>query len=115
MFHPNQSLHHIKKENIGLIEVMGLAVLPARLAVELEEVKKAMLAGADLNSNPATVSHARWAKDILLRYPEFSEANAEDILRLEVGKVFEQVLCDAGVFKRTEKGISDFIRFTEVL
>ena len=115
VFHPNQSLHHIKKENIGLIEVMGLAVLPARLAVELEEVKKAMLAGADLNSNPATVSHARWAKDILLRYPEFSEANAEDILRLEVGKVFEQVLCDAGVFKRTEKGISDFIRFTEVL
>lgn len=115
VFHPNQSLHHIKKENIGLIEVMGLAVLPARLAVELEEVKKAMLAGADLNSNPATASHARLAKDILLRYPEFSEANAEDILRLEVGKVFEQVLCDAGVFKRTEKGISDFIRFTEVL
>ena len=115
VFHPNQSLHHIKKENIGLIEVMGLAVLPARLAVELEEVKKAMLAGADLNSNLATASHARWAKDILLRYPEFSEANAEDILRLEVGKVFEQVLCDAGVFKRTEKGISDFIRFTEVL
>lgn len=115
VFHPNQSLHHIKKENIGLIEVMGLAVLPARLAVELEEVKKAMLSGADLNSNPATASHARWAKDILLRYPEFSEANAEDILRLEVGKVFEQVLCDAGVFKRTEKGISDFIRFTEVL
>lgn len=115
VFHPNQSLHHIKKENIGLIEVMGLAVLPARLAVELEEVKKAMLAGADLNSNHATASHAKWAKDILLRYPEFSEANAEDILRLEVGKVFEQVLCDAGVFKRTEKGISDFIRFTEVL
>lgn len=115
VFHPNQSLHHIKKENIGLIEVMGLAVLPARLAVELEEVKKAMLSGADLNSNPATASHARWAKDILLRYPEFSETNAEDILRLEVGKVFEQVLCDAGVFKRTEKGISDFIRFTEVL
>ena len=115
VFHPNQSLHHIKKENIGLIEVMGLAVLPARLAVELEEVKKAILAGADLNSNPATASHAQWAKDILLRYPEFSEANAEDILRLEVGKVFEQVLCDAGVFKRTEKGISDFIRFTEVL
>lgn len=115
VFHPNQSLHHIKKENIGLIEVMGLAVLPARLAVELEEVKKAMLAGADINSNHATASHAKWAKDILLRYPEFSEANAEDILRLEVGKVFEQVLCDAGVFKRTEKGISDFIRFTEVL
>ncbi|MBD9050058.1 UDP-glucose--hexose-1-phosphate uridylyltransferase [Ruminococcus sp.] len=115
VFHPNQSLHHIKKENIGLIEVMGLAVLPARLAVELEEVKKAMLSGADLNSNPATASHARWAKNILLRYPEFPEANAEDILRLEVGKVFEQVLCDAGVFKRTEKGISDFIRFTEVL
>ncbi len=115
VFHPNQSLHHIKKENIGLIEVMGLAVLPARLAVELEEVKKAMLAGADLNSNPATASHTRWAKDILLRYPEFSEANVEDILRLEVGKVFEQVLCDAGVFKRTEKGISNFIRFTEVL
>ena len=115
VFHPNQSLHHIKKENIGLIEVMGLAVLPARLAVELEEVKKAMLAGADLNSNPATASYSQWAKDILLRYPEFSETNAEDILHLEVGKVFEQVICDAGVFKRDEKGIAHFKRFVEVL
>lgn len=115
VFHPNQSLHHIKKENIGLIEVMGLAVLPARLAVELDVLKNAMLNNENLDEKPETASHAQWARDVLERYPEFSEANAEDILRLEVGKVFEQVLCDAGVFKRTEKGISDFIRFTEVL
>ena len=115
VFHPNQSLHHIKKENIGLIEVMGLAVLPARLAVELDVLKNAMLNNENLDEKPETASHAQWARDVLERYPEFSEANAEDILHLEVGKVFEQVLCDAGVFKRTEKGISDFIRFTEVL
>lgn len=115
VFHPNQSLHHIKKENIGLIEVMGLAVLPARLAVELDVLKNAMLNNENLDEKPETASHAQWARDVLERYPNFSEANAEDILRLEVGKVFEQVLCDAGVFKRTEKGISDFIRFTEVL
>lgn len=115
VFHPNQSLHHIKKENIGLIEVMGLAVLPARLAVELDVLKNAMLNNENLDEKPETASHAQWARDVLERYPGFSEANAEDILHLEVGKVFEQVLCDAGVFKRTEKGISDFIRFTEVL
>lgn len=94
---------------------MGLAVLPARLAVELDVLKNAMLNNENLDEKPETASHAQWARDVLLRYPEFSEANAEDILRFEVGKVFEQVLCDAGVFKRTEKGISDFIRFTEVL
>lgn len=115
VFHPNPALHHIKKENIGLIEVMGLAVLPARLDNELNVLKKAMLEGLDLNVNPATSSHAQWANDILLRYSDFSETNADDILHLEVGKVFEQVLCDAGVFKRTEKGLSDFRRFTEVL
>lgn len=115
VFHPNQSLHHIKKENIGLIEVMGLAVLPARLAVELDVLKNAILNNENLDEKPETASHAQWARDVLERYPEFSEANAEAILHLEVGKVFEQVLCDAGVFKRDEKGIANFKRFVEVL
>ena len=115
VFHPNQSLHHIKKENIGLIEVMGLAVLPARLAVELDVLKNAILNNENLDEKPETASHAQWARDVLERYPEFSETNAEAILHLEVGKVFEQVLCDAGVFKRDEKGIANFKRFVEVL
>lgn len=115
VFHPNPDLHHIKKENIGLIEVMGLAVLPARLAVELEALKNAMLSGLDLSADSATASHAEWAKDILARHPEFSSENADEILRLEVGAVFEQVLCDAGVFKRSECGRAAFARFIEFL
>lgn len=104
IFHPNPSLHHIKKENIGLIEVMGLAVLPARLAVELDVLKKAMLQHEDLTANPQTASHAVWAAEVQKQHPEFCEENAEAILQAEVGKVFEQVLCDAGVFKRDEAG-----------
>ena len=115
VYHPNPSLHHIKKENIGLIEVMGLAVLPSRLAVELKVLEKAMLDGADLTADPKTASHAEWAKDVLKAHPEFSEDNAEEIIRMEVGKVFEEVLCDAGVFKRDEKGKQAFVRFTESL
>ena len=94
IFHPNPSLHHIKKENIGLIEVMGLAVLPARLAVELDVLKKAMLQHEDLTANPQTASHAVWAAEVQKQHPEFCEENAEAILQAEVGKVFEQVLCD---------------------
>lgn len=115
VYHPNPSLHHIKKENIGLIEVMGLAVLPSRLAVELKDLETAMLDGKDLTSDPKTASHAEWANEILKAHPEFSKDNAEKIIRLEVGRVFEQVLCDAGVFKRDEKGKQAFIRFIESL
>lgn len=114
IFHPNPSLHHIKKENIGLIEVMGLAVLPARLAVELEVLQQAMLMHADLAADPQTAAHADWAVDILQRHPEFCAENAESILQAEVGAVFEQVLCDAGVFKRDATGKAAFLRFLQL-
>ncbi len=115
VFHPNPTLHHIKKENIGLIEVMGLAVLPARLATELQEVKDALLSGADMTANPATASHAEWAAEVKRRHPELNENNAMDIIHAEVGAVFEQVLCDAGVFKRTPDGAAAFKRFIDTL
>lgn len=114
IFHPNPSLHHIKKENIGLIEVMGLAVLPARLAVELDVLKEAMLQHEDLTANPQTASHAIWAAEVQKQHPEFCEENAEAILQAEVGKVFEQVLCDAGVFKRDEAGKTAFLKFLQI-
>lgn len=113
VFHPNASLHHIKKENIGLIEVMGLAVLPARLAQEIVLLEQAMLSGADISADPAISSHAEWAEDILKRYPDFSKENARVILEQEIGKVFLKVLEDAGVFKRDAEGKSAFIRFIQ--
>lgn len=115
VFHPNPSLHHIKKENIGLIEVMGLAVLPSRLAVELEEVRSALLDGSDLFANPLTASHAGWAEKIKEKHPEFGESNSVQIIREEVGEVFEQVLHDSGVFKRDENGRTSFRRFIDTL
>lgn len=115
VFHPNESLHHIKKENIGLIEVMGLAVLPSRLAVELEDLKSAMLNNSDIENDPKISSHSKWAKEILLKYPDFSADNADKILKYEVGAVFEKVLLDAGVFKRNEEGRSAFERFINSL
>lgn len=111
VFHPNPSLHHIKKENIGLIEVMGLAVLPARLAKEIVQLQDAMLNGEDLRSIPGLTFHAEWAEDILKRYPDFSKENAKAILEQEIGKVFLEVLEDAGVFKRNESGQTAFRRF----
>ena len=111
IFHPNPSLHHIKKENIGLIEVMGLAVLPSRLAEELKVLKEFMLTGADLTSNPKTAPHAEWAKTVLEQHSEFNKENADSIIKNEVGMVFEQVLCDAGIFKRNTTGTAAFIKF----
>lgn len=111
VYHPNPSLHHIKKENIGLIEVMGLAVLPARLATELEVLRESMLTGADLTADSRTASHAVWAQEVLARHPEFCAENAESLLQQEVGAVFEQVLCDAGVFARNAEGSEAFWRF----
>lgn len=115
VFHPNKSLHHIKKENIGLIEVMGLAVLPSRLAVELEKLKTAMLEKADIENDASISSHAEWAKEVLAKHPEFSSENADEILKREVGIVFEKVLLDAGVFKQDEEGKEAFLRFVKVL
>lgn len=115
LFHPPAELHHIKKENIGLIEVMGLAVLPARLKPELDAVAKALTDGSDLRADELTAKHADWAEMVLRKHPELSEANVEQILRDEVGLVFQQVLEAAGVFKRDEAGQGAFARFTDQL
>ena len=110
VFHPHPELHHIKKENIGLIEVMGLAVLPARLKKELEGVRTAILTGADLRQDETLGKHADWVDELRQRY-DFTPENTEDILRQEVGAVFTRVLEDAGVFKRNDAGQRDFGRF----
>ena len=110
VYHPHQKLHHIKKENIGLIEVMGLAVLPSRLKSELEAVKSAMLTGKDLRSDKILASHADWAEEILAKNAVTAE-NAEEILHREVGAVFMEVLEDAGVYKRNAEGQQAFLRF----
>ena len=115
VFHPNPSLHHIKKENIGLIEVMGLAVLPARLAAELEAVREALLSGKDMTEDPQTASHAEWAEAIKNAHPEMDENSAKEIIEAEVGAVFEQVLLDAGVFKRDDAGRAALMRFIDAL
>ncbi len=111
VFHPHQELHHIKKENIGLIEVMGLAVLPARLKGELEAVAAALVSGADLEADPATALHAEWARQVKARHPELCAANAAAILQAEVGSVFATVLEHAGVYKRSAEGQAAFDRF----
>ncbi len=113
LFHPHAKLHHIKKENIGLIEVMGLAVLPARLKNELAALEAAMLAGDDIAADETLAKHADWAKEVLAAHPEFCAENARDILRQEVGDVFLQVLTDAGVYKCTAEGRAAFVRFLE--
>ncbi len=110
VYHPHAELHHIKKENIGLIEVMGLAVLPARLKSELAELREAILAGRDLRANEMLAKHADWTEELVSRY-EFTAENAEDILREEVGRVFATVLEHAGVYKCTPEGREAFERF----
>ncbi len=110
LYHPHQELHHIKKENIGLIEVMGLAVLPSRLKSELALLREAMLDGRDLRADPVLAPHADWAEEIL-RARAFNAENAESVLREEVGRVFMQVLEHAGVYKRDESGRAAFLRF----
>ncbi len=115
LYHPNPSLHHIKKENIGLIEVMGLAVLPARLATELSVLETALLNGDDLLSRPETASHAEWALEVLKKHSDFTRENARAILEQEVGEVFLNVLMDAGVFKKNEEGGAAFDRFIATL
>ncbi len=111
VYHPHAELHHIKKENIGLIEVMGLAVLPARLKNELRAVADAFMEEKDLTADPLTATHAAWADDVKARHPEMSAENVDAILQEEVGVVFTKVLEDAGVYKRTETGKAAFLRF----
>ena len=114
VYHPHAKLHHIKKENIGLIEVMGLAVLPSRLKQELFDLADLLVARAPTAGYPeALQKHAEWAQDILDRHPELNADNVHLILQDEVGHVFEQVLVDAGVYKLDEAGRAGFVRFLE--
>lgn len=113
VYHPHAELHHIKKENIGLIEVMGLAVLPARLKAEIAELKEALLSGGDLTATESLASHKAWAEEVLKHHPELSAATIDGILQEEIGLVFAKVLEHAGVFKRNEAGRAAFLRFTE--
>ena len=115
VYHPHAKLHHIKKENIGLIEVMGLAVLPARLKGEMEQLAEAILAGRDIRGDEALQKHADWVEEFLPKYERINAENVHDILKKEIGLVFMQVLEDAGVYKRTGKGQEAFMRFVESL
>ena len=115
VYHPHASLHHIKKENIGLIEVMGLAVLPARLKDEMAELSEAILTGKDLTSTETLASHAEWANGFLPKYPNINTDNVMDIIRTEIGLVFNEVLKDAGVYKCTEEGRAAFMKFVDAV
>ncbi len=110
VYHPHAELHHIKKENIGLIEVMGLAVLPARLKDELSAVADALASGADLRADERTAKHAGWAEGFSPRYTITAD-NALDIVKKETGLVFAKVLEHAGVYARTGEGKEAFLRF----
>jgi UDPglucose--hexose-1-phosphate uridylyltransferase len=118
VYNPHAELHHIKKENIGLIEVMGLAVLPSRLKKELADLGEAMCNGEDLRTNETLAKHADWAAELKAKYSSFSEKSEEaviEILKLETGIVFSKVLEHAGVFKCSEEGLKAFERFIAVL
>ena len=110
VFHPHADKHHIKKENIGLIEVMGLAVLPSRLKKELKDLAGAIVASADIAADEALCKHAPWVAELRKQY-DFTEENALDIILQETGKVFAAVLEDAGVYKNTPEGAAAFARF----
>ena len=109
VYHPHAELHHIKKENIGLIEVMGLAVLPARLKTEMALLKTAMLENKDLRNDEVLEKHADWADEIKIKYSDINENNIDKIIEDEIGLVFSKVLEHAGVFKNRE----DFLKFTK--
>ena len=110
VFHPHADKHNIKKENIGLIEVMGLAVLPARLKHEMELLADALVCGKDISASDDTAKHLEWLRSFEKNYT-FTKENAIDILHMEIGKTFVRVLEDAGVYKRTKDGKNAFLRF----
>ena len=114
VFHPHADKHHIKKENIGLIEVMGLAVLPSRLKDELTNLASAVVAGKDIAADEVLSKHAAWVEELKGKYT-FTEENALDIILQETGKVFAEVLEDAGVYKNTEEGRKAFLRFVDAV
>jgi len=112
LYHPHAQLHHIKKENIGLIEVMGLAVLPARLKAEMAAVADAIVNGLDLRQDPLTVSHADWADGFA---EKCTAENVHEVLHEQIGLVFSEVLEHAGVYARSDLGKKAFLRFTSPL
>ena len=112
VFHPHADKHNIKKENIGLIEVMGLAVLPSRLKTEIELLAEALVTGADISADEPIAKHAAWVAGFADQY-EFTSENVNDILKHEIGKTFEAVLEDAGVYKCTTEGRAAFLRFID--
>ena len=114
LYHPHAELHHIKKENIGLIEVMGLAVLPARLKEELAAVADSLVSGSDLRASALTEKHADWAERFQTKYT-ITRENALDIVQRETGLVFAQVLEHAGVYKRSNEGREAFLRFLKTI
>ena len=115
VYHPHAEYHHIKKENIGLIEVIGLAILPARLKTEMALLAECLTGENDLADYPELEQHAEWAKDIAARRTDLSKDNVDDILKEEIGHVFVHVLEDAGVYKCTDEGRAAFRRFIATL
>ena len=119
-----QSCHHIKKENIGLIEVMGLAVLPARLKDEMADLEQAILDGVDIRADEKLAKHADWVEEFLPKYGftagsslegEITPERLHEIVQTEIGLVFKEVLTDAGVYKCTEEGRAAFMRFVDTV
>lgn len=115
VYHPHSKLHHIKKENIGLIEVLGLAILPARLKQEMELLAEYIISGKSIRENEILEKHADWVEEFLPQYTNISDDNIMDILKEEIGRVFVQVLEDAGVYKCTPEGLDAFMRFINML
>ena len=113
VYHPHKELHHIKKENIGLIEVMGLAVLPARLKNEMALLEDAILENKDIKNDEALCKHYDWAEEIKRKYDNITRENIDKIVKDEIGLVFAKVLEHAGVYKRTPEGIQAFKKFAE--
>ncbi len=115
VYHPHGNLHHIKKENIGLIEVMGLAVLPARLKEELAELADALVTGVDLRGTETLACHADWAEAFAAKHGRITRENVNGVIQEEIGLVFAQVLEDAGVYKCTKEGREAFLRFADAV
>lgn len=115
VYHPHQELHHIKKENIGLIEVMGLAVLPARLKDEISRLAEFILQGKDIRADEVLEKHADWVEEFLPKYKDVNAENIDQIIQDEIGIVFKKVLEHAGVYKNDEAGMESFMKFIDAL
>ncbi len=115
VYHPHEEFHNIKKESIGLIEVMGLAILPARLKIEMDILKEYILEGKNIEKNKQIIKHNNWVKSFINNYNKITKENIDDIIKREIGKTFLNVLENAGVFKRDEKGQKGFEKFINSL